>query len=195
MDYKQIKAIEYKNKQRWLAINHKLTDDAGIYILTRTDENGFRYAYIGQAKHLLTRLASHLVGYQHIDLSLRKHGLYSTDNKNGWEVVAFRMPESLLNQKEQEYIKAYADMGYQLRNKTTGSQDSTKQGLDVEKKQKGYYEGKKQGYKDAQKFIAKLFAKNLKAEINGKDGVQKQKALQKFLDFCKEGEQDGSKMD
>lgn len=194
MNYQQIKAIEYKNKQRWLAINHKLTDDAGIYILTRTDENGFRYAYIGQAKHLLTRLASHLAGYQHIDLSLRKHGLYSTDNKNGWEVVAFRMPESLLNQKEQEYIKAYADMGYQLRNKTTGSQDSAKHGLDVEKKQKGYYDGKKQGYKDAQKFIAKLFAKNLKAEINGKDGVQKQKALQKFLDFVKEGE-DASKLD
>lgn len=39
--------------------------------MVRTDENGFRYAYIGQAVHILTRLAQHLVGYQHIDLSLK----------------------------------------------------------------------------------------------------------------------------
>lgn len=50
MDYKkfrQAKAIEEKNKQKWLALNPKLDEDSGIYILLRQDENGFKYAYIG----------------------------------------------------------------------------------------------------------------------------------------------------
>ena len=63
-------AIEAKNKKRILEINPHVDDGSGIYFLTRMDEDGIRYAYIGQAKHLLTRLAQHLSGYQHIDLSL-----------------------------------------------------------------------------------------------------------------------------
>ena len=79
MDYKkfrQAKAIEAKNKRKWLALNPKLDESSGIYILRRQDENGFRYAYVGQAKRILTRLSQHLSGYQHIDLSLKSHGLY-----------------------------------------------------------------------------------------------------------------------
>ena len=194
MDYKQIKAIEARNKQRWLEVNRRLTDASGIYILTR-HEDGFKYAYIGQAKHLLTRLASHLTGYQHIDLSLRKHGLRSATNKAGWDVQFITYPVAELDKREQEWTRAYADMGYQLRNKTGGGQGEGKQGLDVDKKEgKGYYDGKKQGYKDAQRFVASLFKTNLKAEINGKEGVRKQKALQKFLDFIQEGE-NGSRVD
>ena len=75
-NYKQVKAIELKNKKKLLGINPELDERSGIYFLIRKDENGFKYAYIGQAKHILTRLASHLIGYQHIDLSLKKHGLF-----------------------------------------------------------------------------------------------------------------------
>ena len=71
-NFRQAKAIESKNKKRLLAINPKLNEQSGIYFLTRVDEDGFKYAYVGQAKHILTRLAQHLVGYQHIDLSLKK---------------------------------------------------------------------------------------------------------------------------
>lgn len=74
MNYRQIKAIEQKNKKRILAVNPETDEGSGIYFLTRTDENGIRYAYIGQAKHLLTRLSQHLSGYQHIDLSLKNMG-------------------------------------------------------------------------------------------------------------------------
>ena len=73
MDYnkfKQAKAIEAKNKKRLLEVNPYLNEGSGIYFLTRTDENGFKYAYVGQAVHILTRLAQHMVGYQHIDLSI-----------------------------------------------------------------------------------------------------------------------------
>ena len=90
-NYKQRLAIEAKNKNRWLAVNPDLNDKSGIYILTR-EENGFKYAYIGQAKHILTRLAQHLVTFQRIDLSLKAHGLYSEDNPTGWKVGAINYP-------------------------------------------------------------------------------------------------------
>jgi predicted GIY-YIG superfamily endonuclease len=66
-NFRQVKAIEKKNKERLLQINPELDEESGIYFLLREDEDGFKYAYIGQAKHILTRLASHLTGYQHID--------------------------------------------------------------------------------------------------------------------------------
>lgn len=71
-NYRKAMAIEAKNKKRILAVNPKVDDNSGIYFLIRMDEDGILYAYIGQAKHLLTRLAQHLSGYQHIDLSLKK---------------------------------------------------------------------------------------------------------------------------
>ena len=40
MNYRQIKAIELKNRQRILAVNPKVPDTSGIYILYR-EENGF----------------------------------------------------------------------------------------------------------------------------------------------------------
>ena len=72
-NYKQIKAKERQNKERILRTNPYVDEKSGIYFLTREDENGFKFAYIGQAKRLLSRLAEHLSGYQHIDLSLKKH--------------------------------------------------------------------------------------------------------------------------
>lgn len=74
-NFRQIKAIEQKNKQRLLEVDPGLDDESGIYFLTREDEQGFRYAYVGQAVHILTRLAQHLSGYeQHIDRSLKSMG-------------------------------------------------------------------------------------------------------------------------
>ncbi len=72
--YKNIakaKAIERKNRERLLKVNPVLDDKSGIYFLTRTDEDGINYFYIGQAVHIMQRMCSHLVGYQHIDLSVR----------------------------------------------------------------------------------------------------------------------------
>lgn len=106
---RQAKAIEQNNKKRLLEVNPKLDEESGIYFLTRIDENGFKYAYIGQAVHILTRLAQHLVGYQHIDLSLKKHKLYSKSNPCGWKIGFLHFPKSELDKQEQHYIKAYAD--------------------------------------------------------------------------------------
>ena len=89
MDYKklrQAKAIETTNRKRLMKINPKLDDGSGIYFLTRTDENEISYFYIGQAVHIIQRMCSHLTGYQHIDLSIKKRGFYSEENPFGWKI-------------------------------------------------------------------------------------------------------------
>ena len=188
-NWKQVKAIESVNKKKFLAINDKLNDNSGIYILTRIDENGFKYAYIGQAKHILTRLAQHMVGYQHIDLSLKNHGLYSDKNKYGWNVIHYNFSEEELDDKEQHYIKEYADNGFQLRNKTSGSQGKGKTKINEFKPSKGYQDGLKQGYKNASKEIANLFDKHLdylkKSDKPNKNQDKAIKKLEQFLEVYK----------
>lgn len=136
-------------KAQFLKLNSSLNDESGIYVLTRVDENGIKYAYVGQAKHVLTRLAEHLIRYDlHIDKSLKKHGLFGQDNRYGWSVWATKVETSQLDMAEQRYIKKVAYLGYQLRNKTIGGQCVGKAAIDSEKLPRGYYEGKKQGRKD-----------------------------------------------
>lgn len=191
MSYKNIakaKAIEAKNKKKWLALNPDLDDKSGIYFLTRTDENGFRYAYIGQAVHILTRLAQHLVGYQHIDLSLKKHGLYSDDNPFGWRVGFLHFPASELDEQEQHYIKAYADYGYQLRNKTSGSQGEGKAKIDDYRPAKGYYDGIKQGKKSLAKELSHIAEKHLEIRLKPEKQGNKvsKKQYEKFMALISE---------
>ena len=185
MNYQNIrkaKAIESKNRNRLLEINPKLDDGSGIYFLTRTDENGIKYAYVGQAKHILQRMCSHLVGYQHIDLSLKKHKFYSNDNPYGWQLNFLHFPISQLDEKEQYYIKLYAQNGYQLRNKTSGSQGEGKKKIDEYRPAKGYYDGLAQGRKNLAKELNNIIDKhlvvNLKPEkANNKVSI---KAFEKF---------------
>ena len=91
--------------------------------------------------------------------------------------------QTSINQME-KYIKEYAEKGYQLRNKTSGSQGIGKMGLDIDKKEpKKYREGIRQGEKNARRYIAKLFEKDLKAEINGKVTKNKEKSYLKFYKY------------
>lgn len=183
-NWKQVKAIESVNKKKFLELNNELNNDSGIYMLTRIDENGFKYAYIGQAKHILTRLAQHMVGYQHIDLSLKNHGLYSDKNEYGWNVIHYNCSEEDLDDKEQYYIKEYADNGFQLRNKTSGSQGKGKTKINEFKPSKGYQDGLKQGYKNASKEIANLFDKHLDyLKKSDKPNKNQDKAIEKLEQF------------
>lgn len=174
------KSIEQKNKKRLLAVNQKLDDKSGIYFLTRVDENDIKYAYIGQAKHILTRLAQHLTSYQHIDLSLKKHGLYSADNPYGWKIGFMHFPLSELDEKEQHYIKMYAQNGYQLRNKTAGGQGEGKQQIDEYRPQKGYRDGILQGKKTLARELSAIISKHLTVRL--KDEKQGNKVSQKQLE-------------
>ena len=171
MNYQNIaraKAIEQENKKRLLKLNPKLNDKSGIYFLLREDENGFKFAYVGQAKSVLQRLASHLVGYeQHIDLSLRKHKLYSEDNPYGWRVEFLNFPESQLDEKEKYYIKLYAEKGYQLRNVSIGGQGGNRDSGSI-------------GERKAPKIELRADKANNKVS---------QKQYEKFMDLLKAGEE------
>lgn len=185
-NYRQLFTMQAKNKKRLLEVNPNLNDDPGIYFLTRSDENGFKYAYIGQAKNLISRLLGHMSGYsQHIDLSLRKHSLYDSEkNPYGWKIGFINCPESKLDELEQYWIKRYADGGYQLRNKTSGSQGEGKAQIDEYKPVKGYRQGIVAGYKKASKEVSHLFDLHLdyKTKSDKPNKVQ-EKAMQKFIDF------------
>jgi hypothetical protein len=190
-DIRKQKAIEQKNRKRLLEVNESLDDGSGIYFLTRTDENGIKYAYIGQAKHILARLAQHLVGYQHIDLSMKSHGLYSVDNIYGWKIGFLHFPLEKLDEKEQYYIKQYAVNGYQLRNKTGGGQGKGKEKIDEYRPTKGYYDGLKQGRKNLARELSGIIEKHLvislKSEKQGNKVSQKQ--YEKFMDLLKVGDE------
>lgn len=196
MNYQNIaraKAIEQENKKRLLKLNPKLNDKSGIYFLLREDENGFKFAYIGQAVHALSRLASHLVGYeQHIDLSLRKHKLYSEDNPYGWRVEFLNFPESQLDEKEKYYIKLYADNGYQLRNVSIGGQGGNRDSGSIgeRKAPKGYLQGIQQGRKNLARELSNIAEKHLKIELREDKANNKvsQKQYEKFMDLLKVGE-------
>ncbi len=187
-NWKQLKAIEQKNKESIIeTIGYSTPDTSGIYAFTRTDENGFKFAYIGQSLYIVSRMAQHLVGYeQHIDLSLRKHGLYNREkNPNGWlpEVLMYCAPIEL-DGKERYFIKKYADDGWQLRNVTGGSQGVGKTDINERKPARGYRDGVKQGEKNVIKKIAHLFDLHLKAvPKSDKPSKTAIKALEKFYEI------------
>lgn len=196
MSYQNIaraKAIEQENKKRLLKLNPKLNDKSGIYFLLREDENGFKYAYVGQAVHTLSRLASHLVGYeQHIDLSLKRHKLYDKEkNPYGWRVEFLNFPESQLDEKEKYYIKLYADKGYQLRNVSLGGQGENRASGSIgeRKAPKGYLQGIQQGRKSLARELSNIVEKHLKIELRADKANNKvsQKQYEKFKELLKEG--------
>lgn len=198
-DWKNIakaKAIEKKNRERILAVNPHVDEKSGIYFLTRTDEDGFRYAYIGQAVNLLLRLAGHLNGYQHIDLSIKSHGLYSTNNIYGWKIGFMHYPAEELDKWEQYWIKKYADGGYQLRNKTSGSQGEGKKQIADYKPPKGYRDGIQQGRINLARELSNIADKHLVISLKPEkqNNSISQKQYQKFMELLhmeKDGEESG----
>lgn len=181
INYKKVFAIKKQNEQRILKLNPKISERSGIYIFTRY-ENGFKFAYIGQAKNLLQRTAEHLSGYQYIDNSIRKHKLFSDENPTGWDLNFIECKISELDMKEQEYILKYSNLGYQMRNLTTGSQNEGKSSI-FTTETKGYNQGLKKGYEKARKDLQSWF-KYLKVEPL-KDGKLNERMLQRFNEFIK----------
>ena len=193
LNYKKIYAIEKSNRERLLKVNPKLDDKSGIYFLTRTDEDGISYFYIGQAVKILQRMCSHLTGYQHIDLSLKKRGFYSADNPYGWQINFIHYPKDELDQMEQYWILQYTKKGYQCRyNKTAGGQGEGKEKINEFKASKTYRDGLKQGYKNASREVSHLFELHLDYKTKSdKPSKNQQKAIDKFdkfLNFYKGGD-------
>lgn len=193
-NYKNIakaKAIERNNEKRLLAVNPDLDNGSGIYFLTRTDENGIHYFYIGQAVHILQRMCSHLSGFQHIDLSLKKRGFYGIDNPYGWKINFKYYPASELDKWEQYWILEYTKKGYQCRyNKTAGGQGEGKEKINEFRPLKGYRDGLEQGRKNLARQLSHIIDIHLTVGI--KPGKENNKvsirALEKFNELLKAGD-------
>lgn len=192
MDYKklrQAKAIETKNRKRLMKINPKLDDGSGIYFLTRTDENEISYFYIGQAVHIIQRMCSHLTGYQHIDLSIKKRGFYSEENPFGWKINFIHYPVEQLDKMEQYWILEYTKKGYQCRyNKTSGSQGEGKEKINEFRPAKGYRDGIQQGKITLARELKHIIDIHLNVSIRPEKANNKVsiKALEKFNDLLNE---------
>lgn len=176
---RQAKAIEQKNKRKLLKVNPKLDEKSGIYFLTRVNEDDIKFSYVGQARNLISRMCQHLVGYQHIDLSIKKHGLYSSDNPYGWNINFMHFPISELDKKERYYITLYAKNGYQSRNKDTGG-GAGKQELGDRKPPKGYRDGVQFGKKTLARELSYIISKHLTVRL--KDEKQGNKVSEKQLE-------------
>ena len=179
------KAIQRQNIQRLKKLNPDIDNKSGIYFLTRNEPQ----IYIGQARHLDERLASHLSGYeQHIDRSLKVHGLYSEDNPYGYKVNFLHYPESKLDEMEQYYIQLYAEKGWSLKNKTAGSQGVGKVKIADFKPAKGYMDGLKQGRKNLAKELSHIIDTHLTVSLKeGKENNKvSQRAFEKFKRLLEE---------
>lgn len=189
-NYKQVMAIQNRFKKELLKVNPSLDDKSGIYFLTRTDENGINLFYIGQAVKILSRMCSHMTGYQHIDLSIKKRGFYSEENPYGWHLNFKHYPADELDKWEQYWILEYMKKGYQARyNKTAGGQNDKGEKINEFRPAKGYRDGLKQGYKNASKEIANLFDKHLdyktKSDNPNKNQEKAKEKFETFLNFYK----------
>ena len=181
-NFKQIYARKAECERRIKEVCPNATHESGIYCFTRVDEDGFKFAYVGLAsKSLLTRLGEHLVGYQHIDLSIKKHGLYSQENPHGYKVdILCKCPAEECNEKEQYYIKKAADAGFQLKNSTTGSQGKGKKGLENGRPVRGYWDGVSQGEKRLAQELKHIIDTHLVISLK-KETKTSRKALEKFF--------------
>lgn len=180
MNYKQRIYRLTKSKKEIRERCVTIPNTSGIYILTRYDLNGFKYAYIGQSIHILDRLAEHTMGWQEIDNSIKKHKWYSVENLEGWKIQYILCPKEYLDKMEQHYIKVFADLGYQLKNKTGGGQGAGKVGLDNSRSPRGYYDGIEQGRKKLIKELQVYFDKYLSVSIKGKTSLLKERKLSEF---------------
>jgi len=162
-NWQKVYAMKKQAQEKILKVAPTLRNDSGIYILTRDDESGLQMAYIGQAKHIIDRLVSHLNGYsQRIDISLKKRGFYDEVKRPyGWKLDCIYTLESELDDYEEMKIKEYALKGYQLYNQTAGKQGKGKVGINDWQSNKGYRQGLKQGYQNCLKDIKEYFIKYL----------------------------------
>lgn len=183
MDYQKLYAIKHENQMRIMKACPNCPNTSGIYFLTRVEDD-IKYAYVGKAKHLLERLGDHLAGHQqHIDRSIKKHGLWSADNITGWKVNVLEFKEEELDERERYFIKMYAKAGFQLRNVESGG-TTGKTDIGERKPSRGYYDGLEQGKKNARKFVSYLFTKHLDYKPKSdKPSKNQEKAMKKFKEY------------
>lgn len=188
-NYKQIYAIKAEREGRIKKICPNIPYSSGIYVFYRTDEAQIRRAYCGQAINLCERCASHLGEYDHIALSLKKHGFYSGENPYGWKLAFKTCPKSELDEREVATIKSFADDGFQMYNVTAGSQSIGKLVTGQYKQPKTYSQGLQQGRKNLAKELSNIADKHLVISLKPEKFGNKvsERQFEKFKELLKMG--------
>ena len=181
-NYKKIYAMKAEREKRIKKICPNIPYESGIYVFYRTDEANIRRAYCGQAVSLCERCAAHLAEYDHIALSLKKHGFYSEDNPYGWKLMFKTCPKDELDEKEVLSIKHFADNGYQMYNITSGSQSKGKLVTGQYKSPKTYRQGIQAGKLTLARELTDIIGKHLTVTIREDKKFNKVsiKAFEKF---------------
>ena len=196
MNYRQIYARKAECERRIKEVCPQCPDRPGIYAFYRTDpDTHIRFAYIGQARSLISRIAQHLQEYDHIALSLKKRGFFDPlnpdANPGGWKLSVWECSGlDALDNAEIEAIREYANNGYQLFNRTAGGQGDGKVIFDNKRQSKTYREGLAQGYLNARREVAHWFDLHLNVSMK-KPTKNAEKALAKFMEFIDLEEEDG----
>ncbi len=182
VNYKKLFSIQKIKEIEIKKICPYVNNESGIYIFTRTDDEG-RYAYIGKSKHLLQRLVSHLLGYkQAIDVSLKKRGFYGENNELGWKLICLNFPEHLLDDHERYYIDLYRKQGYQMYNVESGGTIG-KTLINERKSSKTYQDGLKQGEKRMLNRIREYFDKYISISIKESPNKLKLRKYNEFIEM------------
>lgn len=178
-NYNQYKIVK-KEMEKKIAFHYPdITNQSGIYMFYRV------VAYIGKSSEkdgILGRVASHCIEHkQHIDNSLHNRKL--TCDGGQWAIIPLTYcDKSQVDEMERHYIDKYIKKGYELYNIESGGTNG-KQDIAQRKEMGGYRKGKKAGYEQARKEVAKLFEKNLTFAVNGNTNKLKERAYEKFKSF------------
>lgn len=179
-NYRKIYAMKAEREERIQKVCPGIPYRSGIYAFHRVDEAGIRRAYCGQAVKLRERCAAHLAEYDHIGLSLKKHGFYSENNPYGWKLAYKECPKEQLDIREVATIKAFADSGFQMYNISAGSQSKGKQITGDYKPPKTYRQGIQQGKRMLARELSDIAGKHL--VISLKPEKQNNKTSQKMFE-------------
>lgn len=186
MDNKQRFAIlnEYKNLVK--KICPEISEKSGIYSFYRVSEENEKCVYIGKAKNLLERTASHFLGRKsHIDKSLLKHKIYSEDNPYGWKLkVVLECDFCELDKMERMAINSLNQQYFKLYNVESGG---TKGKFDINERQqtklKSYKNGKNLGEIKAKTYVKTMFEKYLDFVIKPPENKVKQRKFEEFKNY------------
>lgn len=193
-NYKKIYAMKAEREKKIKSICPNIPNASGIYAFYRMDEAGIRRSYVGQAVCLLERCASHLAEYDHIALSLKKHGFYNKENPHGWKLWFETCDRKVLDEKEVERIKQLADAGFQMYNVTAGSQGAGKKVTGDYKPPKTYRQGIQTGKKTLARELSSIISKHLTVRLKEEKKGNKvsEKQLEKFNWLLDESNYGGS---
>lgn len=192
-NYRKIFAIKSARENKIKDVCPDITNASGIYVFYRVDENGIKRAYAGQAVSLLERCASHLGEYDHLALSLKKHGFCKDGNPYGWKIIFKECEKDELDAREIETIRQFSDNGFQMYNVSLGAQGTNRLSgqLSSRKPSKGYRDGIQQGKKSLARELKVIIDKHLVVELKPEKANNKvsQKQFEKFKELLEmEGE-------